>query len=619
MRTLVAAAEPQWDSGEILALFPDERRPAVVPSFPDVGLQSRLFAPLYRKLIGAVAVRTAARFGLPEEPLRYPAREALVPLVNAYLGRALRLDRVLRGVPSRTCRVPRAEAVPRPRDMPQFTSLCASSFEFNQELVGRLAALWGIPEEGRVSAAALPSPKSFTNRNFHEVGFSTKLRRRALQALGELLGAAGLVHPCPALSMAYHTDALKNKGFYFRHLRSVEGSIKISRPPIVAELRGELVASAVLEEGAAVREFLAAAGVSEAAPVDKLTADLAAFTAEFYPSAYLEGLVENLREGARVLRPFGGRPLIAAEGNNDEAILLMAAAKLGGHEVFGVQHGGYSGYIDDHVGAVEYEYPYLDRFLSWGWSEMPPHEACRGVRVTPLPSPWLSERALWWERVLPESRRNPQGKPHDFLFMSSRIYRFDPAPGGQVVFRSDSMRDYAHFLEELVQACRRRGVRLLHKNFNEWSRRLLSGCLKGLAEGFPETYRTLDTADKGMTPEILESCAVVLWDQPGTGFLECLAAGIPTIALWPRLYSREEPRRRPLFESLEAVGLVQTGPEGLLDELARFKAEPQAWMRDPKRVGAVKRFTRELGWSSPDWDRQWRQFLEKEAGPAAGR
>lgn len=614
MRTLVAAAEPQWDSADVLALFPDEGRPAVVPSFPDVGRLSALYSPLYRALISSVVSRTAARFGLPEAPLALTAREAMVPLVHSYLGRALRLDRVLRGLSPGTCRVARCKTPPRPFQILEFTILCSSSFEFNQGLLRRLAALWGIAEEGEVSSAGVAAPQSYTNRNFQRVGFATKVRRRTLQALGEAFRAAGWVRPCPALSMAYHTDALKNNGFYFRHLRSVERSLEIHRPPADPDFRRGIVAQAVLERSGEVGEFLAAAGLSAQAPAGALVSDLAAFSAEFYPSAYLEGLGENLRRAGEVLRPFVPRPLFCAEGNNEEATLLMAGAKLNGQEVIGIQHGGYSGYIDDHAGAVEYEYPYLDRFLSWGWSEMPDQEACRAVRVTPLPSPWLSERALWWAEVLPESRRDPRGKPHDFLFMSSRIYRFDPAPSGQVVFRADSIGDYARSLEELVKTCHERGANLLHKNFNERSRSSLSRCLERLAREFPSAYRPLETADKGMAPGVLERCAVVLWDQPGTGFLECLAAGIPTMVLWPRLYSREEPRRRPLFKSLEAVGLVQTGAPGLLDELGRFRADPRAWREDPARRESVARFTRELGWSSPDWPVLWRRFIDEGIG-----
>ena len=609
---MVAAAEPQWDSEDILALFPDERRPPVVPSFPDVGRLSALYSPLYRTMIGAVASLTAARFDLPEGPLSLPAREALVPLVHAYLDRVLRMDRVLRGLSPRDCRVPRCAAAPRPGDILEFSILCSSSFEFNQELVRRLAGLWGVAEDGEVSSIAVPAPQSYTNRNFQRVGLATKVRRRTLQALGDAFLAAGWIRPCPALSMAYHTDALKNNGFYFRHLHSVERTLKIRRPPADPRLRREIVLEAVLERGGEVRNFLAAAGLSAAAPAEALVSDLAAFAAELYPAAYLEGLGENLREARAVLRPFVPRPLFCAEGNNEEATLLMAGAKLNGQEVIGIQHGGYSGYIDDHAGAVEYEYPHLDRFLSWGWSEMPDHEACRAVRVTPLPSPWLSDRAAWWARVLPESRRDPRGKPHDFLFMSSRIYRFDPAPSGQVVFRADSIGEYARLLGELVQTCQERGANLIHKNFNERSRWSLSRSLERLAREFPSAYRPLETSDKGMAPEILDSCAVVLWDQPGTGFLECLAAGIPTMVLWPRLYSREEPRRRPLFEALEAVGLVHTGARGLLDELGRFKEDHRAWGEDLKRREAVERFTRELGWSSPDWPGHWRRFLEKE-------
>jgi putative transferase (TIGR04331 family) len=141
----------------------------------------------------------------------------------------------------------------------------------------------------------------------------------------------------------------------------------------------------------------------------------------------------------------------------------------------------------------------------------------------------------------------------------------------------------------------------------------MANCLKDLEREGGSCYRRADTLDKGLTPALLEQCAIVLWDQPGTGLLECLAAGIPTMVVWPRLFNREEPRRERFFHDLETAGIIHASPGGLLAEAARFKAAPEAWMDDPFRRGAVDRFLREFGWNRSDWPRYWKRFLAERS------
>jgi putative transferase (TIGR04331 family) len=125
-----------------------------------------------------------------------------------------------------------------------------------------------------------------------------------------------------------------------------------------------------------------------------------------------------------------------------------------------------------------------------------------------------------------------------------------------------------------------------------------------------EYYRQASCFSKGLTPDLLEQAPLVLWDVPGTGFLECLAGGIPTMVLWPRIYSEEVPWSRPLFEQLEVEGIIfrQVGP--LIAELKKFKADPQGWRKQPKRQEALSRFAREYGWAEDNWPTRWRQFLK---------
>ena len=103
---------------------------------------------------------------------------------------------------------------------------------------------------------------------------------------------------------------------------------------------------------------------------------------------------------------------------------------------------------------------------------------------------------------------------------------------------------------------------------------------------------------------------MVVWDQPGTGFLECLAAGIPNLVLWTRLFSSEAPWARDSFARLEREGLVHGSVDSLLNEIVKFKRDPAAWINDEARQAAAREFCRSYAWTDPNWAERWRDFIE---------
>ena len=64
--------------------------------------------------------------------------------------------------------------------------------------------------------------------------------------------------------------------------------------------------------------------------------------------------------------------------------------------VITLQHGGYYGYIKDIPRVYELEYSFSDIFVTWGWTENKQFPTCK---FFPLPSPWLSERTIYWKKL----------------------------------------------------------------------------------------------------------------------------------------------------------------------------------------------------------------------------
>ena len=84
-------------------------------------------------------------------------------------------------------------------------------------------------------------------------------------------------------------------------------------------------------------------------------------------------------------------------------------------------------------------------------------------------------------------------------------------------------------------------------------------------------YKVIKKIDKGFDEELLKHSNLILWNQPGTGFLECISAQIPTMVFWTRLSTEEEGWARDIFEKLEKVGIVHSNTTTLVKEIKIFK------------------------------------------------
>jgi putative transferase (TIGR04331 family) len=126
-----------------------------------------------------------------------------------------------------------------------------------------------------------------------------------------------------------------------------------------------------------------------------------------------------------------------------------------------------------------------------------------------------------------------------------------------------------------------------------------------------DKYDVITKLDKGLTYELLNKCNVVLWDQPGTGFLECLSAGIPTMLSWKRTSTIEEEWTKPIFQELENCGIIHRDADSIVKEMKRFKESPKLWMNNPERTELVNRFCRQFAWTSKDWPKYWRTYFDE--------
>jgi putative transferase (TIGR04331 family) len=331
----------------------------------------------------------------------------------------------------------------------------------------------------------------------------------------------------------------------------------------------------------------------------------AEFCVDYYPIMFLEGLSSNLRAAEACWKAAQTTFLIGANLACDEGFFYVTAAKRAGNQVIGAQHSGHYGYIEDMSVVAEFEFPLCDKMITFGWTKF--ERELPNTEPIPLPSPRLSEKPING-RILNDSKGTRAWK-RDVLFMSNLILRFPHiSTCGQA--RIDFIDEIHSSQKNLIAAICAADILIDHKPYNQNNVDFAENHYRDLVNIGRGRYRLLESVQKGLSPALLKGYRVVLWDQIGSGTLDCFVCKVPTMVYWERLYSRETAAAQRVVRQLEDVGVVHSSPETLVVEIRKFLADPAEWMAAEKRVKAIEAFCYQFARTDPDWSAQWRKALK---------
>jgi hypothetical protein len=586
---------------EKFALFPNELGGWVTITQDEMLQLSQIYSRLYGTYISRLSARLASQFDITDPAASLLARRALVPLIHCFMDRLLRVKKAIDCAPNQLV-TPRQKLFPTFDTIEAFEQCAVNNPAFNQSMIWFVGRVWQLPESDPVPEQPLFTPQVGFKNNLFRLYPRTPLwliKKIWLRLMGLLPRSR-----FPALTMANATGAFLQHGFYSKYLGDVSPKWPLAVVSIDRELREKLFSDDFIEDSE-LNVFLIELEleVHEQKRAGVLFKD---FMQCYYPSSLLEAIPQNMKQALQALQPFKKRALISSSGRDSRSAYVVAGAKQMGLSIIDHQHGGHYGYLEDMSPILELEYPGVNQFISWGWSRLPDHSAVKGVSVIELPSPWLSERKRYWKKLILGGERE-----YDFLLMPNMVKRFPAAPQGASTSRIDLIQEFAASLKHLVSKATEGGIRILHKPYNTTTVNLLTKTMRELELIGGPQYCCEQQLDKGLTHELVQRCHVVLWDQPGTGFLECLSSNIPTMVYWPRTYNQEEAWVKPSFLELERLGIVHRDIDTLLEEFKKFKVSPESWMNNLERVALVNRFCRQFAWTSEEWPQYWRRYFDE--------
>ena len=288
------------------------------------------------------------------------------------------------------------------------------------------------------------------------------------------------------------------------------------------------------------------------------------------PSAFLEGynkLVETARTMGYPRRPkviFTSAPLVY----NTVMMCYVAENIDRGAKLLCGQHGGYG--LPKLLRTEDHEKSISDRFLTWGWSDnsdktLPVGFIKQGMASKPKRSYKASKlllvRGLW--------------SPYP-----SRI------DSGMGLDLNSAIEDSIYFASLLPSKIRRSDllVRLYPKDYGYFE-----------AEKWKRSCPDVEiaTADIPIYTLIKTARLTVYSYNVGTGWLEYMAAGIPTILFWDMDASPVRESCVPYFELFRKVGIFHATPQLAAMHVERVWDDVEGWWNSGPVLNARTQFCRE--------------------------
>ncbi|HNJ03056.1 MAG TPA: transferase [Leptospiraceae bacterium] len=575
MATRLLTAEPV--NSDCVALFQSEQvRGTIVPASDLLSLSAGLrdFTIFGVDLLCTQYCETQQ---IERSAGRVYMRRGILPVAHLFFDRLLRISRALNQSGSDVA-VPKGRVGNAP-SIAEDVEAYALDPGFNQWVISYLAPVWNL-EASQVELEFEPSPSVPSRNRLFQMDVTTWRERLALR-WNMFIGRLFPRETIPVLTLANADVAFHRRGFFLRKdIKRVSDHWTWPDVSMDQDRRIELFTALARSEAAdKLFSFCGLSGEQRAIARSLLVR----FFCDFFPAQFLEGVGKNHAIADDLLREFQTRALISSGDGSSHSMFVIGAARARGFKIVKFQHGGHYGYYRDFTHMLEVEFPDTDIFLSWGWTRLPEHPEFSSLQVLPMPGPWMSERRLYWSKY-----RIGLGRRFDMLWMPQMMKRFPGAPQGASSVRRDVLQSFSAEMIDVARHANERKVRIHCKPYNALTLYLMRETYAQLETVGGEYFDRAEHFDKGLTMETLNHASLVLWDQPGTGFLECLQCGIPTMILWSRLYCEEEEWCVGDFKALEDAGIVHRTASTLFDEYARFKLDPHAWMK--KNSSVVSRF-----------------------------
>ena len=583
-----------------LTLYPNERGDGSIITQDEMRIFSSHCHKIYNPIVDKLCKKIIYHEDIKSDNIEIIIRYSSIPILQTFLDRLIRINKFIKLNGSDfAIEEYFSNEFKTPNSIGEFRKNIEKDFKFNNYVLLLISKLWKISKVRGVYNDELISETSRIKINnlsrIYSRNLINGLRFRISLFLSKI--QKGKI---PVFGLAYARAPLLKYGFYNKLFDDLD--LKWPKSECIADdsLRSKIFTPDIFD-CKELDEFYESQNIKLNSK--EINKEICNFFKSFFPIESLELFEFNMNNARSVIKKYDSSFMIA-RGGATKGKFIIAAAKEKNMKIVGIQHGGYYGYINDNHQAEEFEYRDLDIFISWGWSRLPDHEFLKNVQIVKMPSPWLSERKKYWQ-----SEQIKNKSQFEVLFMPSGVKRFPLSVRGAIGPRIDIIKDLSNEIKNTLDTLIMNNISILFKPYDDMTLKLLKNSLINLSSKYGDKYKIVETIDKGFSKELISSCGLILWNQPGTGFLECITAKIPTMILWTRISTQEEDWVKDIFNKLEQAGIIHSEVDSLMKEIKTFNKCPNDWINSPERIDVIEEFCHQFARVDDNWHKQWKNFF----------
>jgi putative transferase (TIGR04331 family) len=530
-------------------------------------------------------------------------RPVVVSIVNIFFDRALRVLNLVNKYDKENIYGLYSE-VPEVKYLTDLSAGSVSSCKFNQGIINSMLSALGVKLANREIHEKDIKTGKFNNNCFHK---KTTISQKIINKISVLLPS--VTNKISTFGVGYESYSMKKAGLF-----GPFGLLDEGRFLDVTCDAADLILRESIRKKIHNVLCLASRDVFNNINIKSSSNNINAISSSFsyifmrcFPTSCLESAITNVLKYDSFIASYKSKYIIGSDLTSSSGVFLSVAAKENNIKLVGYQHSGHYGYIDDMFSLAQFEYANSDIFISWGWSSI--DEYFPKCEVVELPVPTYSEN-YFISNAIDMIENTTSCHRNDVLFMSNKIHRFSGVytSGHQGIDFADEM---LSMIRSVVVYAAKYNLTLMHKPGDEATYRCFNKFFMELESVGGKNYHLYDSFDKGLTEKLLSTTKIVIWDQIGTGTLECFNAKIPAVIFWPRIYSKENIFSKSRIQKLESVGVVHRDVESLFREIIKFNKDPSKWMGNAMRISAISEFCYKYARIDKDWVKQWRAFLIK--------
>ncbi len=342
--------------------------------------------------------------------------------------------------------------------------------------------------------------------------------------------------------------------------------------------------------------------------IEKISSTFPSIFMDYFPSSCLESAEQNVNLYMNNLSSSKSKFVFGHGITGQNGIFAATAAKMCNKKIVGFQHGGQYGYIEDLFQFAQTEYHNSDIYVTWGWSDSEIDDHLPKFKSLSLPAPQFSEKPIklksdhFKEKIF-------RSKP-DILLVSNKFNRFPFVCSGGTN-RIDFIDRFKSGIKSFVEKTKENQNSIVVKAYSKNRYELLKNFWDEISNIGGDSYELYDSWDKGLSSKLVSKAKIMVWDQIGSGTLQCFTADIPSLVYWERFHSRETSWARPYIQSLEATGVLHSKLDTLFHEINKYISDPVLWMKNEARKKAINEFCLKYSYTDKNWIKIWKREIKK--------